>query len=158
MPSGDLELLHSSITRELDHLHTIEQRLRNSISGISCTHKQYIGKVIWYIHIMICKASILFRIQNLKKSTGRITAVILGELIHLIQYHNRISGTASLHSFHDPTRHSSYVSSSVPTDFRFIPDSPKTDPNIFAMKSPCNALPDTGLAGTRRSYEQKDRT
>mgnify|MGYP000568016837 CR=1 FL=1 len=43
-------------------------------------------------------------------------------------------------------------------DLRFITDSPKTDPHIFAVKRPGNALSDAGLAGTWGTYKQKDGT
>ena len=154
MTSRDLKLLYCSISRKLDYFHTIEQWLRNGIGGIGCTHKKHIGKIIRNIHIMVCKASVLLRIQHFQKSTCRITAVIFGKLVHLIQYHNRICGSAPLHSFHNPAWHSTYVGSSVSSNFRFITDSTKTDTHVFTVKRTGNTLSDTGFSSSRCTYKQ----
>ena len=98
---------------------------------------------------MVIKSAILFRIKNLQKGTGRVSAVIFGKFVNLIQYNDRIGDTASLDSFHDPSGHSTDISTSVATDFRLITDTTKTDPYIFSSESPCNTLSDTGLPGSR---------
>ena len=105
---------------------------------------------------MIRKAVVLLRVKYLEQRTRRISAIILRQLIHLIEYHYRVRRAAALHAFHNPARHRTDVSPSVSADLCLIPDTAKTDPHIFAMQRPRNALPDTRLAGAWRSDKEQD--
>ena len=39
MASGNLEFLHCSVARELDHFHSVQKRLRNRICSVGCAYK-----------------------------------------------------------------------------------------------------------------------
>ena len=105
---------------------------------------------------MIRKAVVLLRVKYLEQRTRRIPAIILRQLIHLIEYHHRVRCAAALHAFHDPARHRANVCPSVSTDLCLIPDTAKADPHIFAVQRPCNTLPDTRLASARCSDKEQD--
>lgn len=83
---------------------------------------------------MIGKTEILFRIQHLQQSAGRIAVILPRQLIHLIQNHNRIGGTAPLDALHDPPRHCAYVSATVSADLSLIPDAAQTDADVFPVQ------------------------
>ena len=106
---------------------------------------------------MIREGIILLRIQHFQQRAARITAVIVGKLINLIQHHNRIRNSASLDAFHDAARHRSNVCTAVSANFRFVARAAQTDADIFPVQRPGNALPDGSFAGTRRTYKQKNR-
>jgi len=107
---------------------------------------------------MIGKTEILLRIKDFQQRTCRISAVIMGQFIYLIQHHHRIRTAAALHALHDTSRHCSDISSSVTTDLSLIPDTAKTDPHIFPVQCFGNTLADTGLTSARCTDKKQDRT
>ena len=86
----DGELLDGGISVEGNDLHAVQQRLRNRIRRVRRADKQHIRQVVGHIHVVIREGIVLFRIQDLQQGTGRIPVVGSGELVHLIQHHNRI--------------------------------------------------------------------
>ena len=145
------------ISRKADDLHPVQKRFRDRIRAVRRTDKQYIAEVIRDIHIMIGERIILLRIQHLQQSTRRIAAVITAQLVHFIQHHDGICGTALLDPVHDPARHGADIGAPVPADLRLITHTAKAHPDILPMQSLCDTLSDTGLPGTRCAHKQKDR-
>lgn len=107
---------------------------------------------------MIGKRAVLFRIEHFQQCTGRIAIVILTQLIHLIQYHNRIGCATAFDAVHNSARHSTDVSTSVSADFRFIAYTAKADAHIRTLERLGNTLTNTGLAGARCADKQQNRT
>ena len=157
MPSGDLELVGSGISRKLDHFHTVQQRLRNGVCGIGRADEHHIGKIIGHVHVVIRKAEILLGIKDLQQCAGRIAVIGDRQLIHLIQHHHRIGNAALVDPVHDPAGHRADVGTPVSPDLRLITDSAEADPYILTSQSPCDALANAGLAGSGRSDKQQDR-
>ena len=151
-------LFYGCITRKLNHFHTVQKWFRYGIRAVGRTDKKYIGEVIGHIHIVICKAVVLFRIQYLQKGTCRVSAIILCELIHLIQHHDRVLDTASFHTLHDPARHGTYIRPPVASDLSLVTDAAQADPHIFPVQGFGYALPDTGLACSGCSHKQQNGT
>ena len=76
MPPCNLEFFHRRISRKLNNFHTVQKRLRYRIRRVCRTDKQYIGKVIRHIQIMVSKIIILLRVQHLQQCTCRVAAEI----------------------------------------------------------------------------------
>ena len=106
---------------------------------------------------MIRKGVVLFGVQNLQKSTGRIPLEALCEFVYLIQDNNRIHRTGTLDALHNPARHSADIGSAVSPDFGFIPDSAQTDPDIFSSQRLRDAFAHAGFSGTGRTHQKEDR-
>ena len=155
---GNLEFFNRRIAGELDHFHSVQQRLRYGVQAVGCAYKQHIRQIIGYIHVMIRKGAVLLRIQDFQQCAGRIPVVGSGQFIHLIQYHDRIGYTAFLDTIHDTSRHSPDISSSVAADICFVTHTAQADPDILPVQRLRDALADTGLAGTRRADKQEDRS
>ena len=107
---------------------------------------------------MVSKGAVLLRVQYLQQCTGGIAGVILAQLIHLIQYHDRIGSAAALDAFHNTSRHGTHISTSVSADLSFILDTAKADTYIRTLQGFGNALANTGLTGTRCAHEQQNGT
>ena len=107
---------------------------------------------------MVCKCTVLLRVKHLKQCTCWISAIIFRKLIYFIKNYNRIGNAAAFNPFHDPSRHSADISSSVTADLSFITDSTKTDTHVFTVKRTGNTLSDTCLTGTRRTDKKEDGT
>ena len=158
MALRDLEFLDCGIPRELDDLHTVQQRFRDRIGRVRRADKQNVRQVIGNIHIVIREAEVLLRIKHLQQRAGRISAVVAAQLVHLIQDNDRIRGTCIFHRIHDTPGHGSDVRSSVTSDLSLIPHAAKGDPHILPSERLRDALADTRLARSGRADEQKDRT
>ena len=88
---GNMVLLCLRIAGNLNHFHPVQQRTRNGIQAVGGSKEEHIRQIVGKIQIMVGKGTVLFRIQHLQQGAGRISAVAPGiQLIHLIQYHNRI--------------------------------------------------------------------
>ena len=155
---GDLHLVQRCISLELDDLHSVQQGLRDSIHRIGRAYEEHIGKVIGNVHVMVCKGTVLFGIQDLQQGAGRISVIGNAQLIHFIQDHDRIGSAALLDAVHDPAGHGADIGPPVAADIRFIPDAAQADPDIFTLQGPGNTLADAGLAGTGRSHKKQDGT
>ena len=105
---------------------------------------------------MVRKCIVLFRIQDLQKRACRVSAIILRQFVDLIQYHDRVGDTASLHAFHDAAGHGADVGAAVPADLCLIPDAAKADPHIFSPERAGDALADAGLAGAGSPHKEED--
>ena len=106
---------------------------------------------------MIGKFAVLFGIKNLQQRRCCISLVVTAHFIDLVQKHQRIFHACLDQPVGDPSRHSSHVCSSVSTDLRFIPDTAKTDTDIFFIQCSCYGARDRCFSGSRRSDQTEDR-
>ena len=157
MAPCNLEFLDRCVSRELNDLHTVEQRFRDCIRRVRRADKQYIRQIIRNIHIMIREAEILLRVEHLEESRSRIAVVVPAQLVDLVQHDDRIRSTGCLHRIHNASGHCTDIGSAVAPDFRLVAYASKRNADILSSKCLCNALPDACLAGSRRSNEQKNR-
>ena len=151
------QLFFRCISGKADHLHPVQKRCRNRLCRIRGADEQHIGQIIRHIHIVIRKSSVLFRIKNFQKRTGRISVIAHRQFVHFIQYHHRIGNTALTYSVHDASGHRPDIGTSVPSDVRLIPHTAKAYPDIFSAKCFCDAFSDAGLPGSGCTDEQEDR-
>ena len=152
----DLKLFLGGISGELNHLHAVQERGRDRIRRIGRTDEHDVGKVIRHIHVVIREGVILLRIEDLEKCAGRIAVVALGELVDLVEHHDRIGDAALLDAVHDAAGHRADVGSAVAADIRLIPHAAEAHTDIFAPECPGDRLTDTGFAGAGRADEQQD--
>ena len=152
----DLKLFLGGISGELNHLHAVQERGRDRIRRIGRTDEHDVGKVIRHIHVVIREGVILLRIEDLEECAGRIAVVALGELVDLVEHHDRIGDAALLDAVHDAAGHRADVGSAVAADIRLIPHAAEAHTDIFAPECPGDRLTDTGFAGAGRADEQQD--
>ena len=157
MLSGNLHFLRLGIALKRKNLHPVQKGLRNRIRAVGRADKQHIRQIVGYVHIMIGKVIVLLRIQHLQKRAGRITVEGLCQLIHLIQYHNRIGNAAPFHAFHNPAWHRADISAPVSAYLCLIANAAQTDSYIFSAKRLRYTLSDAGLSSSGRAHEQQDR-
>ena len=158
VPDSNLILLAGGIAAEFNDLHPVEQRLRNGVRCIRCTDEQDIAQIIGHIHVVVRKGVVLFRIQHFQQSAGRVAVVGHPELVHFIQYNNRIGSPALLDPVHDSARHRSDIGSPVSADVCFIPHTAQADTYILPLQRSGNGAADAGLSGTRCTDKQQDGT
>ena len=89
-------LLILRIAWNFHQFHTVKKRSRDSLNIICSGNKQYLRKILGYLHIMIIELAVLLRIQHLEKGRGSISLVVAAYLIYLIEQNKRISCSCCL--------------------------------------------------------------
>ena len=151
-------LLIFRISRDFHQLHTVKKRSRDSLNIICSSNKQYLGKILGNLHIVIIELTVLLRIQNLQKCCGGISLIIAAGLVDLIKKHQRVADSGFLQCDCDPSWHGTDVSLSVATDLCLITDTSKTDADIFLVHGLCHRTCNGSFSGSRRSHQTEDRT
>ena len=106
---------------------------------------------------MIREGIVLLRIQNFKKGCRGISVIGRRQLIHLIQYHDRIGNAGLLYTVHDSSRHSAKIRSPVSANIRLISYTAKAYAHIFSSESLRNTFSNTGFTGTGCTHKEKNR-
>ena len=156
VPPGDLELLQGRIAGERDDLHPVQQGAGDGVGGVGGADEQHVGQVIGHIHVVVGEGGVLLRVQHLQQGARGVATVVPDQLIHLVQHHHRIGGTAAFDALHDAAGHGADVGTAVTADLRLVPDAAQAHPHILAAQCLGDALADAGLAGTRRAHKEKD--
>ena len=63
---GDIELLVLGVTRDADHLETVEQR-RRDVQRVGCGHEHYLGQVEIDFQVMVVEAVVLLGIEHFQQ-------------------------------------------------------------------------------------------
>ena len=106
---------------------------------------------------MIAELHVLFAVQDLQESRGRISLVVTADLINLIQKHQRIGYTCLTQSVYQTSRHGPNVGLSVAADFRFIMDAAQADAHILFIQGSGYRAGNRRFSRSRRSHQADDR-
>ncbi len=107
---------------------------------------------------MVCEGAVLLRVQDLQKGAGRVPVIGHGQLVHLIENHDRVGDATLLDSVHDPSGHGTDIGPPVAPDIRLIPDAAQADTDVLSLQGFGDTLADTGLAGSGGSHKEQDRS
>ena len=105
---------------------------------------------------MVRKAAVLLRVQHLQQRAGRVAVVGRGQLIHLVEHHNRVRDAAFVDAVKDAAGHRADIGAPVASDVRLIPHAAEADAHILPLQRPGDALADAGLPRAGRAHEQQD--
>src|SRR5574341_2179866 len=87
MSPRKLELLFFRVTREPNHFHAIAQRRLDRIEDVRGRHENHVREIESDVQIVVTKAVVLFRIEDLEQSGRRIAAKI-GEMCQWLYSEN----------------------------------------------------------------------
>ena len=104
----------------------------NYLDSIGRGDEEHMGKVERHLDIMIPEGAVLLGIQYLQQGGGGIAAVIIAELIYLIQQQHGIGAAGLLDGIDDTTGHTAYISFPMTADLGFIFDTAQRDTSIAA--------------------------
>ena len=150
-------LFQRRIALELDDLHAVKQRLRDGVQAVGRADKQHVGQVIGYVHVVVGKGVVLLGIKYLQKGAGRAAVVGRGELVHLVEHHDRIGHAALVDAVHDTPRHGADVGTPMAADIALVMYAAEADAHIPAAQGAGDTLSDAGLARTGRADKEQDR-
>ena len=156
MPLRDLQLFQRRIAVELNHLHAVQQRLRNRVRRVRRADEQDIRQIVRHVHVMIREGAVLLRVQHLQKGAGRTSVEGCGKLVHLVQHHHRVGDAAFVDAVHDAARHGADVGAPVSADIRLVVHAAETHPHVFPSQGAGDAPADARLPRSGRADEQKN--
>ena len=153
---GDHQLLFIGIGAQLNDLHTIQQRSRNSIQGIGGGDEHHVGQVEGNFNIVIPIGAVLLPVQDLQQGGAGVATVIGAHFVDFIQEDDRVHGPRLGHGSHDPSGHSAYIGLPVAADVRLVMDTAQGDADHFSVQAPGNGIGNGRLANTGRAHQAKD--
>ena len=109
----DLELFLIGIARQLDDLHTVEQRSGYGIGRVGSGDEEHAGQVKGQLKEVIAEAAVLLAVKCLEQCSRRVAPIIGGKLVYLVENHKGVAGAGLYYSADDTSRHGTYVGTAV---------------------------------------------
>ncbi len=154
---GDRDILFLGVAGQLDDLHSVLEGGRDRIQDIRGRDEEDLREIEWKIEVVISKAVILFRIEDLEERGRGVTPKIMAKLVHLVQHEDRILGLGAAQPVDDLAGQGTNVRSTMPADLRLVPDPPKRDARELPPQGTCDRTAEGGLSDARRPHEAEDR-
>ena len=115
-------------------------------------------KIERQIEIVIAESIVLLRIENLQQRRRRIAAVVVAELVNLVEHHDGIVNTGAADRLNYAARHRADVGATMSAQFGFVAHATER----HALKLPSQRARDRttqrSLANSRRSDKTENRT
>ena len=150
-------LLILRIAWNFHQLHTVKKRSRDSLYVIGRCNKQYFGKILRDLHIVIVELTVLLRIKDFQKCRRSVSLIVTAGLVDLVKKHQRIADSGFFQCNRDPSGHGADVGLSVSTDLRFITDTAETDADVFFVHGLRHRTGNGSFSGSGRSHQAEDR-
>jgi hypothetical protein len=148
---GDMEFLLVRVSGELQDLHSVPQRPRDSIQHIGGSDEHHLAQVKGDIQVIIPEIPVLLGIQYLQQCGRGIPPPVGAKFVHLVQHDHRVLGSDPSHGLQDPARQGADISSAVAADLGFIMHPSEAHAHEFSIERPCNGLAEGCFADPRGS-------
>jgi hypothetical protein len=86
----DFELFGFRVAGQLDHFHPVTQCGRDRLGIIRRANEHDGRQIERLVEIMVGKAEVLFRVEHLQQSTGRVAPEVIADFIQLVEHEHRI--------------------------------------------------------------------
>src|SRR2546426_10132512 len=106
---------------------------------------------------MVSKGVVLLRVQNLQQGGGGIAAIIVTQLVDLVEHHQWVVYAGAANRLNNAARHRTHVGAAVTTQLSLVTNAAQAQPFKFASHRPRDRTSQTGLANSGRPDETKDR-
>ncbi|EGE55682.1 hypothetical protein RHECNPAF_890098 [Rhizobium etli CNPAF512] len=156
VPLGDLALFILGVAGDTDDFHAVHQRRRN-VQRVRRRDEHHVGQVVFDFQVMVHEGRVLRRIEHLEQGRRRITAIVLAELVDLVEQEERVGLLGLLHRLDDLAGHRADIGAAVTADFGFVANAAKRHADILTAGRLGDRLGERGLADTRRADEAQDR-
>ena len=149
----DVELLLSVVAADLDDLHSVFKRAGDRAAVIRRRYEHDVRKVKRQVDVVISERVVLLGIEHLEKSAGRVSLIVGGELVDLVEDNKRVVRTRGIYSGNYASGHRGYVSPPVTSDLGFVANAAQSDTLDLAPDSRADRLRDRRLSDAWRTYE-----
>ena len=148
-----MEFLCACIAGKLNHVHTVEQRLRNRAQTVCRCDEKHLAQIKRQVEIMVTETGILFRVQRFQQSGSGVAPEVACHLIHLIQQNQRIRAFCHHNSIDNFTGHCADVRPAMAADFGLIAHTAQRHAHILSSKTCRNRACNAGFANARRAHQ-----
>ena len=147
----DQALFLRRVGRQLDNLHTVEQRTRNGRKIVRSRQEHHVGQIKRQFNVVVAEGNILLGVQHFKHRRCRIAAEVVAHLVNLVEQDERVGSTGTAQRIHNTAGHCADVGLAVTADIRLITHTAEAHARVVAAHGLCNGLGNRGLADTRRA-------
>jgi len=153
---GDLKLFLVGIAGQLNDLHTIQQRPRDSPQHVGGGDEHDAAQVNRDLQKMIPESVVLLAVKYLQQRRGGVAPHIAGQLIDLVQHQQRVHGTGAGHGIDDAAGHGADIGLAMAADIRFVPHAAQTESGQLAVHSLGYGDGDRGFAYAGRANQTQN--
>ena len=158
MTLGNRDLFFGDVTRQANHLHTVEQRPRNRVQRVGRADEQHFGQVQAQIQVMVEEIDVLFRIKGFEQGRGRVALEALTHLVDLVEHDDRVHHFDVFEGLHQLARLGADVRATMAFDLGFVTHAADTEAVERSSQGLGDRLADAGFTHARRADQQHDRT
>jgi hypothetical protein len=87
---GDCELLVLAVAREAKHFHSIQERPGNGVEVVRRRDEEDLREIERQIEIVVAKAVVLLRVENLEHRRRGVSAEVASELVDLVEHQHGV--------------------------------------------------------------------
>ena len=127
MALSDLKFLLVGIAVQLDDLHPVQQGPWDGLCGIGSGHEQHIGQVEGHLQEVVPEGGVLLSVQHLQQGRGRVTPVVIAQLVDLVQQEQGVAAPRLADGVDDTARHGPHIGLAVAADLRLVMDAAQGD-------------------------------
>ncbi len=163
---GDGDLLVLGVAVQRDQLHPVQQRAGDGVHHVGGGQEQHVGQVEVDLQVVVAEGVVLRRVEHLQQGGGRVAGVAGGQLVDLVEQHDRVHRAGLAHRPDDPAGQRADVGAPVAADLGLVADAAERDPDELAARAPArrtrrgwSCRPREGRPGRapRRSRDRRPR-
>ncbi len=157
MASGYLHLLLKQVSRQLDYLHSVKQRLRKGRQGVGRSYEEHLRQVVVDINIIVVEMTVLLRVEHFKQCRRRITLEVGADFVDLIKQKHRVGSAGAAHGLHDAAGHRTDICAAMTAYLGLVVQTAERHTLVSAAKSRRDCGAERRLAHSGRAYQTEDR-
>ena len=147
----DLQLLAFRVAGKPDHFHPIAQRTRNRVEHVCRADEERVREIERNLEIAVDERDVLLRVHHFEKRRGRIAAIVLPDLVDLVDHDQRVVHADLDVALDHAARHRADVGLAMPADLRLVGDAADGHAHELAAERLGDRRAEGGLADARRS-------
>jgi len=156
MATGNLHLFLHQVAAYFNEFQPVAQRRGNGAQGVGRSDEHHLAQIVFQLHIVVVKFTILLRIKDLQQCRRRITVELFGDLVDFIEHEHRVRGFGLPDILDDPPGHRPDVGFAVPPDLRLIMEPAQAHPHVLATQGTGHRLAQGGLPHPGRTIQTEN--
>ena len=134
--AGDGDLLLLGVAVERDQLHPVQQRAGDGLDHVGGGQEQHVGQVEVDLQVVVAERVVLRRVEHLEQGRGRVAGVADGQLVDLVEQHDRVHRTGLAQRPDDAAGQRADVGAPVAADLGLVADAAERRPGRTCGRAP----------------------
>jgi hypothetical protein len=127
----NVELLELGVAAQLDDLHPISERHRDTAERVRRRNEHHVGEVVIEVEVMIVERFVLLGVEHFEQRGRRITPEITRHLVDFIEEKHGIVGASLAKRLNDPSRERANIRAPMTADLGFVTHAAQREPDEF---------------------------